>query len=174
MASVNLWKNSYSGFLFVFSSDAEVFTTKGPHRIGRKYLKVLFREYTDDSFTTRKPHPSYLGFLGPVLKGEVGDDIKVHFKNKATRTFSVHPHGVFYTKASEGALYEDKSEQVEKMDDQVKPGNSYVYTWSITDDHAPTEDDDKCLTWIYHSHVQPVKDINTGLLGKVAGGDTEH
>ena len=43
----------------------------------------------------------------------------------------------------------------------------HTYTWRITKDHAPTGDDDDCLTWIYHSHVLPHKDINTGLIGEI-------
>ena len=152
--------------LFTLCSDAAVFTTRGNHRIGRVYKKVLFREYEDASFNTEKPHPPYLGFLGPILKGEVGDTIEVHFKNKADRNFSVHPHGVFYLKDSEGALYEDQTKGANKRDDHVPPGGSHVYTWRLTQDHAPADDDDDCLTWIYHSHLLPHKDINTGLLGK--------
>jgi len=39
-------------------------------------------EYTDGSFTTEKPDkPEYLGFLGPVIRAEVGDVIEVVFKN---------------------------------------------------------------------------------------------
>ena len=142
-----------------------MFTTRGNHTIGREYNKVLYREYTDGTFSTEKDHPVSLGFLGPILKGEVGDTIKVHFKNMANGTFSVHPHGVFYSKESEGALYEDKTSGANKKDDQVRLGESHVYTWHLTKSHAPTENDDDCLTWIYHSHVLPHRDINTGLLG---------
>lgn len=142
-----------------------MFTTRGDHTIGREYYKVLYREYTDDSFSIEKDHPEYLGFLGPIIKGEVGDTIVVHFKNSANGTFSVHPHGVFYRKDSEGALYADKTSGDNKKDDHVRLGESHVYTWTLTESHAPTSDDDKCLTWIYHSHVLPHKDINTGLLG---------
>lgn len=46
--------------------------------------------------------PSWLGFLGPVLWAEVGDVISVHLKNFATRPYTIHPHGVFYEKDSEG------------------------------------------------------------------------
>ena len=147
-------------------SDAAVFTTRGARTIGRVYKKVLFREYVDGTFTKEKPRPPYLGFLGPIVKGEVGDTIEVHFKNKANGTFSVHPHGVFYSKDSEGALYEDKTKGADKKDDRVTYGGSHTYTWILTPDHAPADHDESCLTWIYHSHVLPHKDINTGLLGR--------
>lgn len=142
-----------------------MFTTRGNHAIGREYYKVLYREYTNETFSKEKDHPEYLGFLGPILKGEEGDTIVVHFKNMAHGNFSVHPHGVFYRKDSEGALYADETSGASKKDDHVGHGESHVYTWTLTKSHAPTEDDDDCLTWIYHSHLLPHKDINTGLLG---------
>ena len=46
--------------------------------------------------------PAHQGILGPVLRGEVGDRIIVHFKNKASRNYTMHPHGVQYEKDSEG------------------------------------------------------------------------
>lgn len=153
--------------LLLLCSDAAVFTTRGNHTIGHKYKKFLFREYEDANFQKVKPHPPYLGFLGPILKGEVGDTIVVHFKNKAKGNFSVHPHGVFYSKDSEGALYVDETKGASKKDDHVPLNGEHTYTWRITKDHAPTGDDDDCLTWIYHSHVLPHKDINTGLIGEI-------
>lgn len=68
---------------FSFFSDASVFTQESSTTIGKVYEKVLYREYTDNSFNKEKPHPQHLGILGPVIKGEVGDVIKVYFKNKA-------------------------------------------------------------------------------------------
>jgi len=52
----------------------------------------VYREYTDGSFTTLKPRPPeerYLGMLGPILRGEVGDTIRVVFKNNASRPYSM-------------------------------------------------------------------------------------
>ena len=46
------------------------------------------------------------GYVGPILRAEVGDVIIVHFKNAASAhaNFSVHPHGIFYTKFHEGKI----------------------------------------------------------------------
>ncbi len=50
-------------------------------RIGSKYMKAVFVEYTDETFTTRVNRsafdPSsvtgdYLGLLGPVMRAQVG------------------------------------------------------------------------------------------------------
>jgi hypothetical protein len=68
-----------------------------------KWGKQRFIEYTDDTFTIKKPQPMWLGLLGPIIRGEVGDTIYVHFLNRATGTHSIHGHGVLYDKDSEGA-----------------------------------------------------------------------
>ena len=80
----------------------------GPHVAGRKAKKALYREYTDATFTTLKPRApewEHLGFLGPLVRAEVGDTIKIVFRNNAKFPAAVHPHGVFYNKDSEGAIY---------------------------------------------------------------------
>lgn len=43
-----------------------------------------------------------MGFLGPIIKAETGDWVYVHVKNFASRMYSVHPHGITYTKENEG------------------------------------------------------------------------
>lgn len=49
--------------------------------MGSTFLKAVYREYTDDTFTERKPqlHASD-GLAGPTLMAEVGDLITVVFK----------------------------------------------------------------------------------------------
>jgi hephaestin len=42
---------------------------------------------------------------------------------------SVHPHGVMYDKASEGAPYKDGT--TDHGDDVVKPNTTYTYTWKV-------------------------------------------
>lgn len=43
--------------------------------------------------------------LGPIIIAQVGDVIKVTFKNKASHPYSIQAHGVSYTKDMEGAAY---------------------------------------------------------------------
>ena len=96
------------------------------------YRKALFREYTDSTFRTLKPRDeawAHLGILGPLLRAEVGDTIRVVLRNRATRAYSLHPHGVFYRKDSEGTPYLDETSGADKLDDAVSPGGTYVYTW---------------------------------------------
>src|SRR5215471_5249478 len=101
-----------------FDDVANVFVQQGPDRIGKRYIKALYREYTEN-FRRRKAHPPSLGTLGPVIHAVVGDTIVVHFKNNTQFPASVHPHGVFYDKANEGASYNDGTSGADKLDDGV-------------------------------------------------------
>nr|BAE43391.1 unnamed protein product [Mus musculus] len=144
---------------------ASSFLKSGKNRIGSSYKKTVYKEYSDGTYTEEIAKPAWLGFLGPLLQAEVGDVILIHLKNFASRPYTIHPHGVFYEKDSEGSLYPDGSSGYLKADDSVPPGGSHVYNWSIPESHAPTEADPACLTWIYHSHVDAPRDIATGLIG---------
>ena len=78
--------------------------------IGTKYKKAIFVEYTDETFTVKKPRPEsekYLGLLGPVLRANIGSNITVVFKNLASRPYSLHGYGMKYAKDSEGFSYAD-------------------------------------------------------------------
>ncbi|XP_008821338.1 hephaestin-like protein 1 [Nannospalax galili] len=150
-----------------FSEDklATLFLGRGPDRIGGIYKKAVYRHFTDGSYSTEIPKPPWLGFLGPILRAEVGDVIVIHLKNFASRPFSLHPHGVFYNKDSEGALYPDGTSGKNKGDDMVPPGKNYTYVWPVREEYAPAPADANCLTWVYHSHIDAPKDICSGLIG---------
>ncbi len=145
------------------------FFGKGPPRaVSTAYKKVLYREYTDSTFRTlrpRKPQWEHLGFLGPLIHAVVGDTIRVVFRNNANRPYSVHPHGVFYPKNSEGVPYNDSTSAADKRDDAVAPGATYTYVWLVPERAGPGPMDGSSVMWMYHSHVDEVRDINTGLMG---------
>lgn len=93
--------------MLVFFSDSEVFVKYG---IGKVYKKAVYREYTDSTFKTEKKRSDsekHLGLLGPFIKAETGDTIKVIFKNMASKPYSIQPHGVRYGKEFEGSSYLD-------------------------------------------------------------------
>jgi hephaestin len=151
-----------------FMGYPKVFTEKGPHRIGTTYLKAIYHEYTDETFTKLKPRGpewEHLGMLGPVLRAEVGDTIKVVFKNNATRPYSMHPHGVFYDKFSEGSGYSDGTNEPDK--NGVPPGKTHVYTWEVPERAGPGPSDPSSIVWLYHSHADEPKDVESGLIGTI-------
>lgn len=153
-----------------FEGNAVIFTEKGPHRIGTVYRKALYREYTDATFTQLKPKAAeweHTGILGPILRAEVGDTIRVVFKNNATHPFSMHPHGVFYNKDSEGAPYDDGTSGTDKADDAVPPGGTHTYIWEVPERAGPGPNDPSSLVWLYHSHTNEAKDVESGLIGAI-------
>lgn len=106
----------------MFPSPASVFVERGKNRIGSRYKKAVYREYTDDTFTVRKERKAnqqHLGMIGkfgvsphrlcaetagedtgslpsagPIIRAEVGEQIVITFKNKASRPYSISAHGV--------------------------------------------------------------------------------
>ncbi|XP_073936836.1 ferroxidase HEPHL1 isoform X2 [Castor canadensis] len=158
-------KDVITGKSFAEDKLATLFLERGPNRIGGIYKKAVYRHFTDGTYSTEILKPPWLGFLGPILRAEVGDVIVIHLKNFASRPYSLHPHGVFYDKDSEGALYPDGTSGRNKDDDMVPPGKNYTYVWPVREEYAPAPADANCLTWVYHSHIDAPKDICSGLIG---------
>lgn len=151
-----------------FDEAASVFTKQGPDRIGSTYIKSLYQAYTDATFKTlkqRTPAEEHLGFQGPVIRGVVGDTIKVVFKNNLDRPAAVHVHGVFYDKSSEGAPYADGTSGAAKNDDAVAPGTTYTYSYEVPERAGPGPMDGSSVMWMYHSHTDEVADDYSGLVG---------
>jgi FtsP/CotA-like multicopper oxidase with cupredoxin domain len=148
-----------------FGAEEALWVARGPHKIGKEFKKALYREYTDATFTVLKPRPKeweHLGFLGPLVRAEVGDTIKIVFRNNLKFPASLHPHGVFYEKDSEGAPYNDGVDPAKKS---VAPGATETYTWPVPERAGPTEHELSSVLWMYHSHVSEVADANAGLVG---------
>ncbi len=151
-----------------FGEEENVFVEQGSDRIGKVYTKCLYREYKNAAFTEQKPvkpETLHLGTLGPIIRGVVGDTIQVVFKNNCQIPTSVHPHGVFYLKASEGAPYND-NEGV-NGGDLVPPGGSWTYDWPVPTRAGPGPGDPSSVLWIYHGHVDEPGDTNAGLVGPI-------
>jgi len=124
--------------------------------------KTRYIEYTDASFGNKKPQPQWLGILGPIIRGEVGDTIQVHFLNRAKGSYGIHPHGLRYDKDSEGARYASSGAGAE-----IPEGGSFTYTWFVEADSGPGLNDPSSVVWWYHSDVDEPLDTNRGLLGPI-------
>jgi FtsP/CotA-like multicopper oxidase with cupredoxin domain len=153
-----------------FDDVANVFVQRGPERIGHVYRKAVYRAYTNASFRHLKPVPPqwrHLGLLGPVLRTSVGDTIRVVFQNNTHHPFSIHPHGVVYKKDGEGSPYNDGTTGRNKSDDAVPPGHRHTYVWPVPERAGPGPMDGSSVLWMYHSHVDEVRDTNAGLIGPI-------
>lgn len=137
------------------------------HRI---YHKAIYQEYTDATFKTLKVRPQqweHLGILGPLIRCEVGDSVRVFFRNNTHLSVTMHPHGLEYKKDAEGALYNDGTIGTVKADDMVRPGGSYTYLWTAPERSGPAGMDESSVLWMYHSHFVESTDVNTGLVGPI-------
>jgi len=146
------------------------FVEAGKWHIGHVALKAIYREYTDSTFATLKRRPpelQYLGILGPLLRAEVGDTIRVVFRNNLDAPATMHPHGVFYTKESEGAPYVGGPGERDLEGNAVPPGHTHVYVWPVPERAGPASGDGKSILWMYHSHIHEEGDLSTGLLGPI-------
>src|SRR5215471_12045966 len=128
----------------------------------RIYKKTRYIEYTDATFTVRKPQPDWLGILGPVIRAEVGDTILVDFLNRTDQPHSIHPHGLRYDKANEGAAYLPYGAGA-----GVGPDAHYTYRWHADSASGPATGGPSSVVWWYHSHVDAEREINAGLLGPI-------
>lgn len=121
------------------------------------YTKYRYIGYTDGNYTTPLPQPEWMGVLGPQLRAVVGDTIKVHLRNRTDRPVSMHPHGLRYDEANEGADGRGT----------VQPGETFTYTWAADKAAGPGPDDPSSIVWLYHSHIMAEEEINLGLVGTI-------
>ena len=136
----------------------------------RLYHKAIYREYTDSTFKglkIRSQQWEHLGILGPLIRAEVGDSVRVIFKNNTHLVVTMHPHGLEYKKDAEGALYDDGTVGPVKADDKIAPGGTYTYIWTAPERSGPAAMDESSVLWMYHSHFVESTDMNTGLIGPI-------
>ncbi|WP_344444828.1 multicopper oxidase domain-containing protein, partial [Kitasatospora nipponensis] len=117
------------------------------------FWAVGFRAYTAQWGQPLDPDPgpdgigANNGLPGPVLRAEVGDEIRVHFRNNDQHyrwPHSMHPHGVRYTPENDGGWL---AEAPDAPGTAVAFGASYTYSWFCTPGSVGT--------WPYHDHSVP-------------------
>jgi len=133
-----------------------------PRQTGTKWQKTRYVEYTDTSFSTPKEQAPWLGLLGPIIRAEVGDTIIVDFLNRSDKPHGMHPHGLRYEKASEGALYVPFGAGA-----RILPGRRFQYRWIADLESGPLSNGPSSVVWVYHSHVDEPVEANMGLMGPI-------
>lgn len=102
------------------------------------------------------------GIPGPVLRAEVGDVIKVHFRNNDSHykwPHSMHPHGVRYDRANDGAWMADAPDTPGSA---IPYGGTYTYTWRCTPGSVGS--------WPYHDHSAPQRIAKPAAAAKTRAG----
>jgi len=89
----------------------------------------------------------------------------VHFLNREEtgRPLTMHPHGVKYNQANDGADFAKTGEPGAK----VAPGDSFTYRWVVDKMAGPGKTEGSSKVWLYHSHVDSVSEIYAGLIGTI-------
>lgn len=129
---------------------------------------VRFVQYRDESYTQKVLQPEWLGILGPILRAEVGDELRVRLRNRAGRPVGLHPHGLRYTKEHEGAHYSGvNSGQGPGIGAAIPPGQCFDYQWLADAESGPGLMEPSSKVWWYHSHIHEPSDVNAGLLGPI-------
>ncbi|HTK09332.1 MAG TPA: multicopper oxidase domain-containing protein [Ktedonobacteraceae bacterium] len=130
------------------------------------YWAIGYRAYTSD---WKKPLAgdsnigANAGIPGPVIRANVGDTIRVHFRNNDTYykfMHSMHPHGVLYTPANDGAW---TAQAATKPGTALKVGETFTYEWKAVASSVGS--------WPYHDHSMPMTiPGSTSSSGKEMGG----
>ena len=84
---------------------------------------------------------------GPVLRGTVGDKVKINFKNNLAESTAVHWHGLYVPNNMDGVPYITQ--------DPIEPGKSFTYEFTLRNSGPH----------MYHSHHDSADQVNRGLLG---------
>lgn len=138
------------------------------------FEKARFVGYEDASWKTRRPdnaRPPYMGLLGPTLRACVGDTMRVMFNNRLGHPASLHPHGVGYSKDSEGATYgaasgaKGTAASLEGMGASILPGKTFTYRWNVPESAGPGPEEGAAKAWLYHSHAPEQAGMAAGLAG---------
>ena len=72
----------------------------------------------------------------------------------------MHPRGVVYNGSNQGLLYNDNTTINASF--SVSPNTTYTYMWLVPESVAPTSNDWPCVSLLYTSGVDLVKDVYTG------------
>lgn len=137
------------------------------------YWALGYRAYTPNWIhpIDSTPHVGdNTGIPGPVIRGNVGDTIVIHFRNNDSHyrfPHSIHVHGLAYTPENDGAWVASRQNAPGTA---VLPGHTYTYKYKVEGNSVGT--------WVYHDHSMPqslsgdapVMDISTqlGMFGLIA------
>ncbi|MDJ0346085.1 multicopper oxidase domain-containing protein [Streptomyces sp. H10-C2] len=138
----NAVPNGYDGMMGRrFSPDQTTFWAIGFRAYTPSWGRPLDADLGTDGIGTNA------GIPGPVLRAEVGDTIRVHFRNNDEHyrwPHSIHPHGVQYDRDNDGGWLADDPRHPGTA---IPFGGTYTYTWHCQGSSVGT--------WLYHDHSVP-------------------
>ena len=108
----------------------------------------------------------HLGFLGPVIRAEVGDTIKIVFKNNLHRPVQ-HPHArrALRQGLRGRAVRRRHHRRAARATTPSRRATTYTYDYKVPERAGPGPMDGSSVMWMYHSHTDEVGDTYSGLVG---------
>ncbi|KAI0559995.1 Cupredoxin [Gracilaria domingensis] len=141
-----------------FGEDDQVFTEPGPVTPGSRYIKAVYREYRDATFSRLKGggKRSFSGVVGPLLHFEVGEVVRIVFQNNLRFSTNINFVGLeLLNSTSAGAL-------------AVSPGDRVTYLFRVRREAGPSRSDLSAVPYVYYSSVDPISHTAAGLTGVIA------
>ncbi len=140
----------------------------------RKLDALVYREYTDGSYTIVKDEPivatdsteppAYTRVPGTVIYTRPGQRLRIHVLNGDDRPHSLHVHGLDYGVDSDGAWPLGVNGSEGGRSDEICPGETWTYTFDVARDSVGA--------WPFHGHYRHVMDVtNRGLFGGIVVRD---
>lgn len=147
----------YYLFNVIYYSTGYIFVRDDYPFLGTEYNKLVYREFTDETFSTQKNRgfdEQHLGLLGPMIRGSVGDTIKIVLRNFANVSLNIVPKNLVFLDGS--PITEAPS---------TPPFQTRTYDYFIPDKSGPSPEQPNCINTLYTSRSNPLKDAYSGLLG---------
>jgi manganese oxidase len=145
-----------------------LYTAHNSTYLGSTFLKCVYQQFPNGTFTTPEPRPSderYLGILGPLIYAEVEDTVHVDFRNNCQFPESIHPQGLTYPSNSSGIPYNDS--EATGNGGAVPTGGEFNYTWYVPSQAGPGPMDGSSILWAYQSGASLLNSSDTGLVGPI-------
>jgi hephaestin len=138
--------------------EAEVFTAPGKCKPGSKYVKSVYREYDGADFQRRVRTTAYApkfdGLLGPLFHFEVGDIVRIVFRNNLSFAANINIAGLeLLSPASPNFA--------------VPPGSETTFVWRVSSSAGPSRADLSSVPYVYFSSVDSIRHVHAGLVGVV-------
>lgn len=117
-----------------------------------KFTAYAYRAYSPNFASALGPAT----IPGPLIEGNVGETITIHFRNTLSSPVTMHPHGVQYSVDMDGAYkgkYTDPGGFVQK-------GDTFTYVWEAIPESKGA--------WFYHDHgpMDPLP-LYKGMMGPI-------
>lgn len=134
----------------------------------KKITAVVFRPYTDETYTTMDPSPMVQADIaeppvdrrvpGVVIYTKPGRRLRIHVFNDDDAPHSLHMHGIQYGINSDGAYPLGIKNNDNVRSDQICPGKSYIYEYDVTREMIGA--------WVFHDHHRDLGDnARLGVIG---------